>query len=185
MASRRLKVLLLGPTKGDLQCGKSVIATFLSDTIEQPIQEYRPTQGVRIIEFESYELSADDIRVEPDVELWDCSGDRRFENCWPAFRRFADAVILVANPDTHHGEDLLPWYHEFVLKGGLRHEQVLVLLHHTSELTNDSTIAAFRLPSDMLGIQMIPSNVDKDGENLRHEFTKFLNAVSRDLENRG
>lgn len=64
---------------------------------------------MRIIEFESYELSADDVRVEPDVDLWDCSGDRRFDTCWPAFRRHADAAILVANPDTMNGDDLLPW----------------------------------------------------------------------------
>ncbi|KAI6236368.1 Rab-like protein 5 [Aphelenchoides besseyi] len=181
MSLRRLKVLLLGPSRA----GKTVISTYLSDTIETVPTQYRPTQGVRIIEFESYELMADDIRVEPDVELWDCSGDRRFEQCWPAFRRYVDAVILVGNVAHHKGEDLLPWYHEFVFKGGLRHDQVLVLLHHTDELTNDSDIAAFRLPSDMAGISCVTSNIDKEGEQLRHEFTKFLNAVSRELENRG
>lgn len=71
------------------------------------------------------------------------------------------------------------------MKIGLRHDQILVLLHHTSESTNDSSIADFRLPSEMLGVKCIPSNVDKDGEQLRHEFTKFLNNVSKEIENRG
>lgn len=80
----------------------------MSDAVEVALADYRPTQGVRIIEFESYELSADDLRVEPDVELWDCSGDQRFEQCWPALRRFTDAVIIVANVDSEK-QDLLIW----------------------------------------------------------------------------
>lgn len=81
----------------------------MSDTVEVAVSDYRPTQAVRIVEFESYELSAEDMRVEPDVELWDCSGDQKFEQCWPAIRRFADAVIIVANADFNKGQDLVFW----------------------------------------------------------------------------
>jgi hypothetical protein len=73
-------------------------------------------------------------------------------------------------------------YNEFPLKLGLRHDHILVLLHHKSDLTSDSAIADFRLPDEMMGIKCVPSNVDKDGELLRHEFTKFLNGVSKDIK---
>lgn len=69
-------------------------------------------------------------------------------------------------------------FNEFPLKIGLRHDQILVLLHHTSDNTNDSAIADFKLPSELTGVKCIPSNVDRDGEQLRHEFTKFLNNVA-------
>lgn len=75
-------------------------------------------------------------------------------------------------------------YNEFPLKLGLRHDKILVLLHHIADLTNGSTIADFRLPDEMSGIKCVPSNVDKDGELLRHEFTKFLNDVSKDIQSR-
>ena len=50
----------------------------------------------------------------------------------------------------------------------------MVLLHHTSESTNDSAIADFRLPSQMSGIHTIPSNVDHEGEALKNDFNNFM-----------
>ena len=49
----KAKVLVVGPPK----CGKTVLSNFLSDTIENIVQEYRPTKGVRIVEFERRNLN--------------------------------------------------------------------------------------------------------------------------------
>uniref|UniRef100_A0A914BUZ5 Uncharacterized protein n=1 Tax=Acrobeloides nanus TaxID=290746 RepID=A0A914BUZ5_9BILA len=141
-------------------------------------------QGVRIVEFESNELELDGERVDAEVELWDCSGDRKFESCWPAIRHGTNGAILVVNPEQATGEQLLLWYNEFVQKIGLRQEHVLVLLHHTSEQTNDSAIADFKLPSQMQGIVCIPSNIDREGEALRLEFNNFLCNVITDTKGR-
>lgn len=70
-------------------------------------------------------------------------------------------------------------YNEFALKCGIHPKNLMVLLHETSERTNDSVIAEFRLPSEMSfsgedGIVCIPSNIDKEGEQLRLEFNNFL-----------
>ncbi|CAD5219424.1 unnamed protein product [Bursaphelenchus okinawaensis] len=176
MSNKRMKVVLVGPMKS----GKTVISTFLSDTTENLRMEYKPTSGVRIIEFESIELSLEDQRIEPDVELWDCSGDRRYEKCWPAMRQYADAVIILCNPVDTRGEELLLWHNEFVQKVGLRPQQAVVFLHHPSENTNDSAIADFKLPQDMMGIRCVPVNVDREGEQLRKDFTNFLYTVSND-----
>ncbi|KHJ97423.1 hypothetical protein OESDEN_02594 [Oesophagostomum dentatum] len=64
---------------------------------------------VRIVEFESHELEIHEHRVEVDVELWDCSGDLKYRDCWPAFLDRIEGVILVANPDENKGEDLKMW----------------------------------------------------------------------------
>lgn len=65
---------------------------------------------MRIVEFESNDLELDGERVEAEVELWDCSGDKQYQRCWPAIRRNTDGVILVCRPDQHNGSALLPWY---------------------------------------------------------------------------
>ncbi|VDM41284.1 unnamed protein product [Toxocara canis] len=163
-------------------CGKTTISNYLADSNEMSIHEYRPTRGVRIVEFESNELELNGERVDAEVELWDCSGDRQYERCWPAIRRDTHGVILVCRPDKDDAQSLLPWYAEFVERAGMNPAHVLILLHHTSEMTNDGPIADFRLPPTMSGLAVVPSNVDHDGENLRLEFNSFLCKVIADAK---
>ena len=49
----KAKILVVGPPK----CGKTVLSNFLSDATENIGTEYRPTKGVRIVEFERRNLS--------------------------------------------------------------------------------------------------------------------------------
>jgi hypothetical protein len=72
-------------------------------------------------------------------------------------------------------------YNEFALKTGIGPRNLLVLLHHTSERTNDSAIAAFRLAPEMAGISVFPSNIDKEGEELRLAFNNFLCDIIADV----
>ena len=44
----KVKIVMVGPC----QSGKTMIANFLSDATENVGGEYRPTAGVRILEFE-------------------------------------------------------------------------------------------------------------------------------------
>ena len=48
----KAKILVVGPPK----TGKTVISNFLSDATENIGTEYRPTKGVRIVEFERRNL---------------------------------------------------------------------------------------------------------------------------------
>uniref|UniRef100_A0A915LMA2 Intraflagellar transport protein 22 homolog n=2 Tax=Meloidogyne incognita group TaxID=654580 RepID=A0A915LMA2_MELJA len=172
-----VKILVLGPTKS----GKTSISNYLADSQDAVSKDYRPTQGVRIVEFESNQLELDGERVNAEVELWDCSGDRKFESCWPAIRYRCDGVIFVCNPEINKGEDLLTWYNEFALKNGIRLRNLFILLHHTNEQTNDSALAEFHLPTEMAGINMIPSNIDKEGDELRLAFNNFLCDIIADV----
>uniref|UniRef100_A0A914RCH6 Uncharacterized protein n=1 Tax=Parascaris equorum TaxID=6256 RepID=A0A914RCH6_PAREQ len=67
-------------------------------------------EGVRIVEFESNELELKGERVDAEIELWDCSGDRQYEKCWPAIRRDTHGVILVCRPDKDDAQSLLLWF---------------------------------------------------------------------------
>lgn len=53
-----------------------MISNFLADATEMSA-DYRPTQGVRILEFEIPNVNVKNTHTKVDVELWDCSGDRK------------------------------------------------------------------------------------------------------------
>ncbi len=62
-----------------LQSGKTWIANFLAEATASSGGEYHPTQGVRILEFETEgenPTSGKPFRAE--VELWDCSGGKQY-----------------------------------------------------------------------------------------------------------
>ena len=62
-----------------LQSGKTVIANFLSDATETSSDDYHPTQGCRILEFEINNIPVPKgTNVNAEVELWDCSGDNKY-----------------------------------------------------------------------------------------------------------
>lgn len=54
-----------------------MIANFLADATEIPY-DYYPTQGVRILEFEVNDINVDNKYITKDIELWDCSGDSKY-----------------------------------------------------------------------------------------------------------
>jgi len=103
------------------------------------------------VEFESNDLSLDGRNIDAEVELWDCSGDRRqclmirlslrFEKCWPALQKGVHGVILVYDCDlSEHVDQLESWfdasnqalttrYNTFVLRRGMRNNRVLVFAH--------------------------------------------------------
>ena len=69
----RIKVLVIGP-KGS---GKSTISNFLAGRKHVLTENYRPTNGVRILEFEKDAPKNPNIPGDGKItiELWDVSGD--------------------------------------------------------------------------------------------------------------
>jgi len=57
---------------------------------------YRPTAGVRILEFEVMVTDHQNNSVKVDVELWDCSGNPNLESCWPAMAYRTDGMLLIS-----------------------------------------------------------------------------------------
>ena len=50
-----------------LKSGKTSISNYLADSQDAVSKDYRPTQGVRIVEFESNQLELDGERVNAEV----------------------------------------------------------------------------------------------------------------------
>ncbi|XP_016386747.1 intraflagellar transport protein 22 homolog isoform X2 [Sinocyclocheilus rhinocerous] len=144
-----MKILLIGPS----ECGKTVLASFLSDTTETIGADYSPTQGARILEFESQSLSNGNKKSACEVELWDCAGDFKFESCWPA-------LVKDAN-------------------GGLQDAQCLLIAHHNPGSGAGTTRPP--LAPQLNKLPLIHSILEEEPEDVRQEFHKYLGNVMRML----
>ncbi|KAJ1520205.1 hypothetical protein ONE63_004416 [Megalurothrips usitatus] len=167
----KLKVVVIGPTKS----GKTSISNFLADATESSGGEYHPTQGVRILQFESANLGTNNQSIKADVELWDCSGDAsRFESCWPAFQQGAQGVVLVYDPNTSgHGNELETLYSYFVQQAGLNSKSCLVLANPKSSLRS----TAVTLSGTFSRVPQSTANIDENGNKLRSDFNTFLTGL--------
>ncbi|KAK6192530.1 hypothetical protein SNE40_003980 [Patella caerulea] len=163
----KAKILMLGPC----QSGKTVLSNFLSDSTDSAGGDYQPTQGVRILEFEvpSSEVKS---RTGVEVELWDVSGDRKFETCWPAIARDVNGIIFVYNPDqSNHDKELEYLYSYFVEQGALKESQCIVFSHVKPR---SSGALQSELPSSFSRIATVQTNLEEDGEAVRDALNKFL-----------
>lgn len=160
-----LKIVVAGP-KGS---GKSLISNFLAaqGQGEVPLssEDYSPTSGVRILEFES--------RVG-NVEIWDASGDHSFESCWKAIMNEADGVILVFNPDAPaQDQQLADWYDFFVRKNNLRDEQCLIFAHRAGKTASSERFRPPPLFSKVTAALTTPQS----GADITNMFSEFTRAI--------
>uniref|UniRef100_A0AAQ5ZHW1 Intraflagellar transport protein 22 homolog n=1 Tax=Amphiprion ocellaris TaxID=80972 RepID=A0AAQ5ZHW1_AMPOC len=154
--------------------GKTVLANFLSDTTENVGGEYRPTEGVRILEFESAPEGSGDKTCE--VELWDCSGDFKFESCWPALMKDSSGVVIIFNPDVpSHLKEIETWHSMFISSQGLQDAQCLLIAHHKP----GSGVEDGRLPlaSHLSRLPLTHSNLEDEPEDVRQAFCRYLGNV--------
>ncbi|CAH1801181.1 unnamed protein product [Owenia fusiformis] len=164
----KTKVLVLGPCES----GKTVLSNFLSDATDTSGGEYHPTVGVRILEFESNNLNVAGKNSSAEVELWDVSGDKKYEGCWPAIARDTSGIIFVYNADVaSHERELESWHSAFVQNQGIKENQCIVVAHHKPNSTDKNRVA---LPSQFLKMPNIHSNIEDEPDNLREEFKKFM-----------
>lgn len=84
-----LKLCVVGPTEG----GKTLMCKLLAEAT--PDRQYVPTQGLRVQEVER-RIGLNHV----NVQLWDCSGDFKFQTCFPAMShgmvRFAKVFFFFS-----------------------------------------------------------------------------------------
>ncbi|XP_009558469.2 intraflagellar transport protein 22 homolog [Cuculus canorus] len=162
------KVLLVGPRES----GKSVLANFVSESIEG-IGSYSPTQGVRILE---YEMNSNRKGGACQFELWDCSGDQKFETCWPALMKDSHGVVIVFNPELpSHLKEIEMWYSYFVQQQPLLDSQCLLVAHHKPGSTGHTENLSLAYPLNKL--KLVHSNLEEDAEDVRMEFNKYFRSI--------
>lgn len=164
MPPSSLKIVCAGP-KGS---GKTLIANFLaSGGADLPLtsDNYSPTSGVRILEFESR---------EGNIELWDASGDHTYESCWKAIMNEADGVVLVYNPDApSQDQQLNDWFDFFVRKNGLRDEQCLIFAHRSGKAISSERFRPPPLFSKVTAALTTPQS----SADIKNMFDTLLSSI--------
>jgi len=160
------KVLFVGP----IEAGKSTLANVLAENTDSAAEIYRPTQGVRILEFEG---DVQSVGQHVTIELWDVSGDTKYAKCWPAIKQDAVGCVLVYNPERQSDqEEIEKWYQWFPKTMNLTNTQVLVI----QSLSKPDSSWKHPLPAKLKQL----SSVVVGGEDLvcvRASFDKYLDRV--------
>lgn len=95
------KVCMVGPS----MAGKTYLCRLLAETAAET-NEYTTTEGVRIQELTR--------KVGPErvnVQLWDCSGNPKYQSCLPALAKDCNGLILLYNCELDDQEaELEKWY---------------------------------------------------------------------------
>ncbi|KAJ4460335.1 putative intraflagellar transport protein 22 [Paratrimastix pyriformis] len=128
-AVQKMKILVVGPTRS----GKTGIVNALAELGgDGNNTNTNPTVGVRILEvYRSLEERPASDQNRTLIELWDCSGDRKYENCWPALQKDADGIIFVFNPENKtHEREIETLVRAFTTPTQLRDSQCVIFAHH-------------------------------------------------------
>lgn len=164
--------------------GKTTFANFLSDAPENSSGEYRPTQGALILEFEMQNLNVNNRSLKAEVELWDCSGDHKFETCWPAVQRDAHGIIFVHNPSSgDHARDLELLYNYFITQTGFSHKNCVVFANQ-KQLADKDVKYSSKLLNTFSRVPQVPVNIEESGNRLRADFSSFIASVLGGLRDR-
>ncbi|XP_077284992.1 intraflagellar transport protein 22 homolog [Arctopsyche grandis] len=169
----KLKLLMVGLPGS----GKTAIANFLSECVDvESGIEIQPTHGARLLEFDSPSLNVNGSQIKAEIELWDCSGDHRYESCWPAFRSNTQGVIFVCsfNNALNAAREFELLYDYFVSQPGLSPKQCVVF-YYTTEIQQQAK--GLRLSSTFGKISQVPVNIMDGGNKLRSDFSNYLVSV--------
>ncbi|KAM3865707.1 intraflagellar transport protein 22 homolog [Diretmus argenteus] len=171
----KAKILFIGPSES----GKTVLANFLSDTMDTVGGEYNPTQGVRVLEFESQNEGSGDKYSTCEVELWDCAGDFKYEMCWPALMKDSNGVVIIFNPEVPSQlREIETWHSMFISSQGLQDSQCLLIAHHKLGSGEEERLP---LASHLSRLPLVHSNLEDEPEDVRREFRKYLGKVVNTL----
>ncbi|XP_011645203.1 LOW QUALITY PROTEIN: intraflagellar transport protein 22 homolog [Pogonomyrmex barbatus] len=169
-----LKLVMIGPTES----GKTTIANFLADATEIPY-DYRPTQGVRILEFEINDMEVNNERISKDIELWDCSGNHKFKNCWSAVRKDAHGVILVYSAKIQDSSKKLKEFYDYFVSGAKLGPNNCVIFFFDPD--NSASSAPKIISSSFANVSHVKCNVDDSGDKLKADFRLFLSTLMTKL----
>ncbi|XP_050680843.1 intraflagellar transport protein 22 homolog [Leptidea sinapis] len=173
MKSQKLKILMMGPSES----GKTLISNIISEsTNNEELGTQRPTQGVRILEFDTSVMTHSGNNIKIDIELWDCSGDHKFESCWPALRAGADGVILVCSPNTASvaSRELELFYNYFVSQPKLTSKQCVVFYNN---LEDQDDFDLLNLSSTFSRVSRATVNLKTGRDRLKTDFNNFVVSV--------
>ncbi|XP_037774441.1 intraflagellar transport protein 22 homolog [Penaeus monodon] len=168
--SNKVKIVMVGPP----ECGKTTLTNFLSEAGEVGSGEYRPTKGCRILEFEVPNVTYNNTAASVEVELWDVSGDRTYETCWPVIQQGAQGIIFVYSPGREeHARVLDNLYTHFAEQQAVSEAQCVVFCHYKPGARGKGA----KLSTPFNKISKIDTHLDDDSGSVKRDFNDFIASV--------
>jgi len=193
MRTNKLKIITVGPRES----GKTIVTDFVCNSSKTHIgnsdKRYNPTVGCRILEYE-----ANNGRTA--VELWDCSGDQRYEHCWAAFvqgkhgvdaqyqrsgrlkQDVVDGVILMYNANEAAQEnEVVLWYEHFVQRCGISDFKCMIFAVNFDANSSETLLPDKRLS----GCAFNSISVKNDEGSLRAiraNFASFIDQIVKESD---
>lgn len=165
-----IKVCVVGPQEG----GKTLLCKMLAETPTG--SEYSPTAGLRIQEVER-RIGTQMV----SVQLWDCSGDFKYQGCFPALSLGIDGLVMVYNPDQEGKEpELEKWFQVFSQQGDakLSSAQCLIIGLQTGGTPGRPRAAINgklkRLPNTIVSMN---GDMKMTGQQIGQELDKLLTGI--------
>ncbi|KAH3764777.1 intraflagellar transport protein 22-like [Pelomyxa schiedti] len=172
-----VKILVVGAT----DVGKSTLCNFLA-SMNRSTPGYNPTLGVRILEFDrDVAPQAKGAMISVWVELWDCSGDKKYEYGWPALMHGTDGIIFVFNPNNAASErELEHWHTRFAAPLKLLDSQCSIFANQRPDSeTVDVKATRPRLSKALQRIPLVPLSLQDNPNGVHEAFDSLLvNIVS-------
>ena len=176
-----LKIVIVGPQK----VGKTVIANSLSEFSQTVSPDYHPTVGVRILELEKPYTDEQIANIpvlkknklnKVKIELWDMSGDRRFEPNWPAIKYGANGIIIVLDAVNEKYEGVIDeWMNNFCTE--INQENVTCFSYKKDDSKGIVKVKqSHQFPN--LGIREVVNTMDSLLPNFNKFVTKLLLKLS-------
>ena len=108
------------------------------------------------------------------VQVWDVSGDNKYERGWPAIMQDSHGIVLIYNPNdlTQESESEL-WYETFMKKAKVPKDNCIVLLHEESTISSRS-----KSDQKFAGCQVVNTTFSRS-RDLSMVFNDFILRVSR------
>ena len=133
----KMKICIIGSEKS----GKSTISNILYDENFKHTAVYRPTVGVRILQLDKVVRNLSEDKDELiDIELWDLSGDLKYESIWQVAMKDCDGIIIVGNFERNDENSKVEnWINNFPKKMKLGPNYCLGLATHVSGVIPSTT----------------------------------------------
>eukprot|EP00668_Euglena_longa_P011309 GGOE01013703.1.p1 GENE.GGOE01013703.1~~GGOE01013703.1.p1 ORF type:complete len:231 (-),score=69.58 GGOE01013703.1:158-766(-) len=182
----KVKILVVGPERS----GKTAITNHASGFREGSSAEYKPTVALRIVEYEAtglnFNRSANPTNPnrytggssKASVELWDTSGNARYQSCWPAIMKDAHGILFVFNPDSKNCDrDLENWHKAFAIPTRARETCVLALALRQSSQEKAIGAQKPKLPKCFGRAKVVEVSLEAGSEDFKGEIDRLIENI--------
>jgi Rab-like protein 5 len=164
-----LKVIVVGPSTS----GKTEIADILSAASKGFQGNCKPTVALSVLEFTTM-IAVGGLQTTISVQLWDSSGDAKYQMGWPAIAKNADGVILVYNAHDKASSRALETYAKTFTQD-LNAAQVLVAANRIGAAEGKPSRP--KLTRQLEEAKLVLLNVKEGLDEFTDAFATFLGNV--------